>query len=150
MRAGITYVELIVVTALILTLTTLATINLLGAKHKASMESTITPLIADLKQQQLKSMIGDTEGQTNSASYGIYFSSSSYTLFRDTYSPANPENLEIKLGDNIDVVNPNYSISFSEGNGEIGNATSVILQNTLTGEQKTINLNKYGAITSVN
>lgn len=150
MRRGATLTEIIVVMAVFLTLITLTTINLLGAKHSASLSSTITELIADLKSQQLKAMLGDTEGSGVERSYGIYFTSTKYYLFHDTYNPADPNNFGIDLGDNILVVNPNYPLVFAKGSGELPLATSIVLTNSQTGEQKTIQLNKLGIITSIN
>ncbi len=150
MKKGATLIEIIVIMSIFITLAGLVTINLVGAKHKASLSSSLTLLVADLRSQQLKAMVGDTEGRGLEGSYGIYFTTSQYILFHDLYNPSNSTNFAINLGDNIQVVSPNFAVSFATGSGELTTNTSIIINNIQTGEQKTIQLNKLGVLTTVN
>jgi prepilin-type N-terminal cleavage/methylation domain-containing protein len=70
-RTGFTIIELMIAMGIFVIITSLVTINLLNAQHIASIDSTVTTLIADLKQQQVKAMTGDTEGRGITDQYGI-------------------------------------------------------------------------------
>ena len=106
--AGMTLVELLVVIALVSILFGLSTIGIFSTQQKVVTSSFITTLIADLKQQQIKAMIGDTEGRLTHDSYGIYFESNRYILFHGTtYIPGEATNF---------IVNNNSTLLFSNIN----------------------------------
>lgn len=157
-KNGFTLPELIITFAIAGVLLGLTTINLFGSKNKASLATTVITLIADANQQRLKAMVGDTEAGTTNESYGIYFAQNNYVLFRgSTYSPSDSNNFTINLGDNIQFINnlfPQSQVVFSKGSGEILNfipgSNTITLQNTITGEVKTLTINKLGTIYQLN
>jgi type II secretory pathway pseudopilin PulG len=154
---GFTLIEALIVMSIFIILAGLTTINLLNAKHQSSLSTSIDTFISDIKQQQLKAMIGDTEGRTTSDNYGIYFGATSYTLFHGTYSTSEPTNFSIPLGDNIQFTNvkfPGSEIIFLRGSGEINsydsNSSTITLKDILNNSEKTITLNRYGVVTNIN
>lgn len=155
---GFTIPELAVVIGIIATLLTYAVINLTSVQHKIYLAATVDTVTSDFKQQQIKAMSGDTEGRGTNDSYGIYFEQNKYYLFHGTmYSSSDTSNALINLDNNIQFSNiafPQSQIVFTKGSGEVNGFTSgsntVTLRNTVTGEQKTISINRYGVITQIN
>ncbi len=156
-RSGFTFIELIVGMGVFATLVGLATVNLLGVQRKSSLTATIDTLIADIKEQQIKAITGDTFGGGQS-SYGIYFGPGQYVLFAGgTYHPNDSTNAMIPLDTNVvfsSINFPDTSVVFASGSGEIINfnsqAHTVTLLQVHSGEGKTIDINRYGVVTSVN
>lgn len=151
---GFTFPELIVVIAIVITLSSIAVVNLLGIQRRANINATASKIAADLKFQQLKSMFRDTEGQSSSDSYGVYLEQDKYTLFRGhPYSASSTSNFEIALDQTIQLSGNGFSeYAFASGSGEIVNFGSgdktITVINTQNGEQKTITINQYGVITN--
>ncbi len=107
-------------------------------------------LLTDLKQQQLKAMVGDTEGRPDSDSYGVHFDSDRYVLFHGlTYSPFEPSNSIINLEDNMQFNNPDFNIVFSKISGEIAVPAIIELQDNANSRLKRINLNTLGVVTQI-
>lgn len=157
-RKGFTFIELIVVMAVIATLTSFAIVNLSSIQHKAYLSATIDTFLSDYKQQQVKAMTGDTDGTNTTQSYGIYFEQNQYTLFRGTsYSASEPSNFVIALDGSVEFspINvPQSQLIFAAGSGEVSNYSAtegtVTLHNVVSGEQKTLTVNRYGVITNIN
>jgi len=149
-RKGFTLIELIVVVSIIVTLLGFITISLVRSQQTASLTSTEEVLIAELKQQQLKAMIGDTEGRTTSDFYAIHFEQRSYVTFHGlSYSSSDSSNSIFNLEDNIQFNNPNFDIIFSKLSGTISAATTIEIQDNTNSEVKRIRLNIYGTVTDV-
>jgi len=156
--AGFTLPELIVVLGILMILLSLSTVNLLTIYGKTSLSTKTSILISDIKQQQLKSMLGDTEGETLADSYGIYFEQNRYILFKGTsYSASDPLNFALNLESDLQFSNitfPQSQIVFSQGSGEVAGYTSdldtVTLTNIRTSDSQTVELNRYGVIIVVN
>lgn len=132
------------------------TINLLKPQTTASTSSSAQVLIADLREQQIKAMAGDSEGTGAAQAHGIYIESTRYTLFRGTnYSAGEPSNFTIDLesGLALSTTLPQQQIVFANRSGEVAGYTAgsdtITLSHTQSGEQKVITINRYGAI-SVN
>lgn len=157
-RNGFSLVELLVAMGLFSLLFGFIWINLLGSKGRSSQTSSIDVFISDLRSMQLKSMQGDSEGRVDPDSYGIYIGTTKYTLFHGSiYNPADPTNRSISLGDGesfTSVLFPENIIVFTKRSGELLNfnqaQNSLSLTNTQINTKKTIQLNKYGIITSIN
>ena len=156
-RSGFTFIELIVAMGVFATLVGLATVHLLGGQRTSSLTATTDTLIADIKEQQIKAITGDTAAGSQS-SYGVYFGPGQYVLFAGgTYNPTDSTNAVIPLDSNVVFASinfPNTSVVFASGSGEIVNFSSqahtVTLLQVHSGEGKTIDINRYGVITSVN
>lgn len=151
---GFTLVELILVMGIFAVLVSFASINLLRPQSGFSLDTAVTTLAADLKEQQLKAMAGDSDGQPTARPFGVYFESSHYILFRgETYSSTDPSNFTVNLGDNLNIVSvsfPSAQVVFTRRSGEVINPPfpdgTVTLRTTL-GEEKTLTINRYGVIT---
>lgn len=152
-NTGFTLIEVLLVIGIMAVLFTVSSINLLGAKNKASLTSTINVLVTDLSQQQLKAMVGDTEGRQTLDNYGIFLETNKYTLFHGVGINSDLTDFPVSLGDGIQITSTSFSgsnVVFTKGNGELSTGGIITVKNTLTDEQKTITLNQYGIITSIN
>lgn len=122
------------------------TISLVRSQRTASLASAEEILLADLKQQQLKSMTGDTEGRSASDTYGIHFDQAKYTLFHGTYLAEDAFNSEVNLGSSFQFNNPNFNVVFSRLSGATS-AVTIELQDNTNSKLKRIHLNSLGVIT---
>lgn len=136
---GLTLIELMVAIGILTILFTLVTINLTRLPSTTSQAVSYDNLISDLRSQQTLAMTG-----YNNSAYGISFGTTSYTLFPNTFTVSLDPNLTL-----TEIKFPGSQVSFMAGTGEITGYTpggdSVSIANSLTGEVKTIRLNKYGA-----
>lgn len=153
LQSGFTMVELLLVMSIFAVMTALATVSLGNFQQNSQINAAVNTLVTDLKEQQVKAMVGDTQGGGDSANYGIRFSTTSYTLFRNNYGTANFTNtLPSTL--TVTFASAGADLVFLKGSGEIpGYASSsavITLTDTIDGNQKVIRLNRYGVITSAN
>lgn len=154
MSNGFTLIELLIVMGIFAIVSAFTTINLIKPQSQASIDAATSVLIADLKQQQLKAMAGSSSNQSEPQPFGIFFEPNKYILFfGSTYIP-NPDNFEINLEQNLTFSNinlPSSSIIFKRIDGEVvgfsAGTNSITLQNTSTGEIKTIQFNRLGSTT---
>lgn len=157
-QKGLTFIELVIVLSVLLTLLGIASINLLYAQSSASLSTSVDTLISDIRNQQLKAISGGTEGRADSDSYGIFFDSSGYTLFHGTsFNPSEPTNFRVNFSNQIQISNISFPTSiliFSKGSGEILNfvngSNTLTVKNTGSNRQKSIELNQLGVITNIN
>lgn len=157
-RSGFTLIEVAVVMSLLSLLFGFVWLNLLSTKESASQNTSMDLLVSDLRAQQLKAMLGDTEGRVERDAYGVYFGVTSYTLFHgSTYVSADPTNFIVPLGDNerfSSIAFSGNAVVFSSVSGEIDgfsqDANSLLLKNTMANTQKTIQLNKIGTVNAIN
>lgn len=156
-KKAFTVVEMTVVLGMIATLLAYSIINLSTIQHKAYLSSTIDTFVSDLKQQQLKAMVGDTEGRSTNDYYGIYFSTNSYAMFHGSTYVVDPSNPVIPLTTNVTFSNiafPQSQVVFNKGSGEVvgfsNGSNTVTMKNSVTNEMKTITINRYGVITQIN
>jgi prepilin-type N-terminal cleavage/methylation domain-containing protein len=148
--AGFTLIELIVVLSIMAALLGLTSINLVRSQQTASLNSAEEVLVSDLRQQQLKSMIGDTEGSLDAGPYGIYFDSNQYVLFHGaTYSQSDTSNFAVNLDSNMQFNSPDFNIIFSKMSGEITTAIVIELQDKTNAQLKKIHINNFGVVTQV-
>lgn len=158
MNKAFTLIETGIVIAVIAVLVSISTMALTTFQNHTYITNTVETIISDIKHQQLKAMSGSTESQTNISSYGIYFESNQYTLFQgNVYDANNQTNFIIPLNESLEFTNirfPNGLLIFNKGSGEINGYSSsnnsISLYNSSTNENKTITINRYGVIISVN
>lgn len=149
-QRGFTLIEMIVVISTIVTLLGFITISLVRSHETASLASVEAVLVADLRQQQLKSMIGDTEGRADSDQYGVHFEERRYVLFHGpTYSSTDTSNFVINLESNMQFNSPEFEVIFSKKSGEIASGVIIELQDNTNSKLKRIHLNPLGVITQV-
>ena len=154
---GYSLIEFLIVIAIFIFLSGFITLNLVHTQQHTSLSGTIDQLAADSKQQQLKSMINDTEGRGTTDTYGIYFQSTKYTLFHGaSYSFSDPANFVVNLDTSLQfsaITVPDNSIIFAKGSGEVvgfsNGENTISLKDTTSGDTKTITFNQYGIITNV-
>lgn len=152
---GFTLVEILIIMGILAILFTITSLNLSNTVPKSSLDNALSLLIADLKQQQLHALTGDTQGQSSSSNYGIYFGSGKYTLFRgNNYNASDTSNYDVNLDDiNTSSTASGGVIIFVKNSGQILNYSPT--NNTITftqiniGSSKTITINKYGVIESI-
>jgi type II secretory pathway pseudopilin PulG len=147
---GFTLVELLIIIGLFTILSSFAVINLIRPQTKANLDSTLTPLISDVKEQQLKAMIGDGGGASASA-YGIYFESNKYTLFKgSSYTPGDANNFVVSTQGNTTISDTFVSnqVVFGQRSGEVVSfsASGNTITLTSSGDSKTITVNALGSV----
>ena len=140
---------------------TFSTVNLVSLRNKASTNSMVTQLVADLKQQQMKAMIGDSSAPD---CYGVRFTNNSYTLFRDVNcSGTTSDNFTPVIESDINFTISPSDIIFKKGCGELvissttapcgeitaPTPTPLELKISNTAESKTLKFNQFGVITEV-
>lgn len=154
---GFTIIELVIVLGITLLIFGFITVNMVSFQQKTSINTSIDKLISEIKNQQVKAMTGAGSNGSGS-SYGIYFQSDRYVLFTgSSYSSTNSSNLTVMLDPNLSFANitfPSNSTVFLQKSGELdgfidGNNTIKLKENQGLNE-KTITLNKYGVIVSIN
>lgn len=148
---GFSFVEIVIIMGIMTLLIMIASFNFFPIKQKTSLSTTVQSLITDIKQQQLKAMSGES-------TQGIYFDpdQNNYIVFKGaTYLESDPSNFNIPLGDQIITFSVDFSgrqILFAPVSGEISNflpGNKIVLQNTVSNEEKSIFFNKYGTVISV-
>jgi len=152
-KSGFTLIELILVITITGIIISFVTINFVATQSKDLINSTVSILVADLKEQQIKAISGDTEGTPAPSELGIFIEPNSYTLFRGaTYSPSDPSNFVINIEPPLSFSNnlPSSQIIFAINSGEwesyISGQNSITIQSA-AGGQKIITINRYGAVT---
>ena len=150
--SGFTLPELIITMSVFVTLISLATISLVNVRKESSLSTTIDVLIGDMRQQQLKAMIGDTEHTGTQDAYGVYLSEFTYILFKgSSYDPGSSSNFSIPYGGSIEAENPGATVIYARRSGDLtGGATSITLIDTASGKEQSISINAYGVVTAVN
>jgi type II secretory pathway pseudopilin PulG len=152
---GFTIVELMVSIGILTILFALTTINITRLPSSTAQTSSIDRLTSDIRGQQTKAMTGHDQATppVGGISYGIHFESTSYTIFTGiSYSPSDTSNFVVELDPNVTITNVGFSNSqvvFTPGSGDVtgymsGN-DSISVTNSVTGEVKTLKINKYGA-----
>ena len=157
-QRGFTLVELIIVMGIILMLSGFATINLVKQQNTTSVNSSVDVLVSDIKSQQTKAMAGVKGDLSNNISFGIYFQSDRYVLFRGTtFSSTDSANFTVFFDENIafsDIKFPNNTIVFQVRSGEVSGfapgGNTLTIQNVSGLEKKTVTVNRYGVVININ
>jgi len=119
-KNGFTLVELIIVMSVMGILMAIATVALPSLRQRATLHAATDTFIADIKQQQIKAMVGDTQGIGAASAYGFHIDTNKYVLFRGTtYSALDPSNFQVNLPSNMQFVNTGWDIVFSTMSGQI-------------------------------
>lgn len=153
-QKGFTVVDLMIVMATIAILLGLVSVNLIGVQDKANLNTTLNTLVSDIRTQQLKAMVGDTQGTSTPGQFGLHFDADSYTLFYGpVYEPSESSNIVVELPDTLEFQPIGFPLSqvvFDIGSGEVvgfvSGQNTVTLLNTSSNEQEVIGLNRYGAV----
>ncbi len=150
--AGFTLIELTLVMGIMSVLLTITTILLTGLIPKASQVSSTDVLRADLRQQQSKAMVGETDGAMTQQTYGVKIDPHQYTLFRSTYGVGKPDNFVVTIDAPLQLSTtfPSQQVTFLKGSGEVQNFSkttdTITITNVQSGDNTILELNKYGVI----
>ena len=118
---GFTLIEVILAITIFALLASFTTINLLQPQTKATLDSTVTTLVADIKEQQTKAMAGDSLGSGTAQNHGIYFENTRYIIFKGPgYVASDPTNFVVNIDPSLSLYFnlPNSQIFFSQNSGE--------------------------------
>ncbi len=153
---GFTFPEVIVILGIVAVLFGIVTVSLLRIQRSPQVRTTATILMTDIKSQQLKAMMGDTQGTGVRELYGVAVEPSQYVLFRgNTYIPENPANAPVEFGPSLlaSTTIPGGTLLFAKGSGEIighiDGADTVTLSNKDNGQAVTLRINSYGVVTEL-
>lgn len=151
-EAGFTLVELLLVIGLVGVLTSVTIISLIQPQRSASLSGTVEVLVADLRQQQLKAMSGDSMTASSAQPHGIYVESNKYTLFKGSgYSGSDTDNFVVQPdGVSFSTNFASSEVAFQKASGEpsgFNPSANTITVSNLSGESKTITINRYGVVT---
>ena len=151
---GFTIIELMVSIGILTILFALTTINLTRLPSSTSQSSSYDRLVSDLRSQQTKAMVGYNQatGATTGSAYGVYFDTSDpsknkYILFTGVNYTGGTEYYPVDMDPNLTftgITFPDLQVVFATGSGDTASGSASIT-NSLTGEVKTLKLNKYGA-----
>lgn len=155
-KNGFTYMELLIVVAIFLILIGVITVSLAQTRNSVSLSSEIEKLLLDIKTQQMKAIVGSTEGRTTADSYGFYFEQNKYTLFHGSaYNPTDSTNVPVNLDSGMQFVNisfPSSILLFSKRSGEMTGfavgSNTITVRSLSDSQDRTITVNRYGVITS--
>jgi prepilin-type N-terminal cleavage/methylation domain-containing protein len=158
LKNGFTLIELMIVMGLSSILFGLIIFNLGRFQNSSTQHATTDSLVSDIRNQQSKAMLGDTEGGIDSSNYGIYFYADRYILFRgDTFNSNDPNNFEIELPPSLSFQStsfPGNQIVFEKLSGEITGFTpgsdSVTVRAININRDFVITINRYGVIAGIN
>jgi type II secretory pathway pseudopilin PulG len=150
---GYSLIEITLVISIFIILVGLATINLYKFQHTDQLSSAVNSFFADYKSQQLKAMIGETDGTGSVSSFGVHFETSSYTLFQNTYG-TNNFSVNLPAGTQLSTTLSNSQVVFMSGSGEvsgfINGQNTIIFKDTVDNSTKTVTINRYGVVTALN
>jgi prepilin-type N-terminal cleavage/methylation domain-containing protein len=146
MKKGFTITELVIVMGLLTILFSLGSVTLLNSYRKPVQQSITNILTSDLRAQETKAM-------TDDAYYGIYFGTSSYTLFKGaSYNEASASNFIVNLDEGYQfttVTFPGSQIVFSPISGEVANwvagTDTLSIKDSSNSIVGSLKINKYGA-----
>lgn len=147
-QKGFTMIEILWILGITSIILGFVTINLISSSQKASVSSYVSTLITDIRQQQLRAMMGDGGVSSIPSNYGIYFQNNSYILFKGaSYVPGNSENLVVTLPSTLRFTTPSATFIFSQTSGQLPIASSQAILDTTNGRSEEIQINKYGVVT---
>ncbi|MCX7997280.1 MAG: type II secretion system GspH family protein [Patescibacteria group bacterium] len=156
MRRGFTLVELLIVMGVMGIIMQLGSVSLLRFQQFASIQAATGSMLSDIKQQQLKAMVGDTGNIGIRGPFGVHFLPDRYVLFSGpAYDPGDSTNFVITTEQNIRIDSTTLtgnSLVFSAGSGEVvttDQVETITLRNTANGESRTITINRLGVITDI-
>lgn len=149
MRRGFTFTELIIVTGMMVTLIGLGSQVMLSWRNKSDLEATRKTLLADIQNQQIRSMTGAC---SRTGDCGVYFGTDDYVLFDGSvYDQNDPANFRIPLEVNFQFSNISLSgnqMVFEKESGEIvgydPGRSQVEMTETSSGRSVIYHWNKYG------
>lgn len=146
-----TFIELVLVIAIIAVLTSIVSISLSNLIPRANLSTTTEILLAEIRQQQSRAMNHEKNTEQQASEYGIYIEQHQYTLFTgNVYDANSPNNIITEVSSPLELSTnfPNQIIVFAIGSGEIQNfvdkQNQINIIDTIGNQTKTLNFNSYG------
>lgn len=148
---GFTLVELTLVMALFALLSGFALMNVSRPQTDASLDASVQAIIADIKQQQLKAMTGESGNASSSQPHGIFFETNRYTLFQGAiYNSNDSNNFQIALRPNVRISANTFPLAtavFAKRSGELpGGPYTLTIVNDAGNESVTLTINRLGGV----
>lgn len=141
---GFTLIELIIIMGIFAILFGLSSISLLNVTRHSTLSADVDTLLTDFKQQQTKAMTGDGQG----GNFGLELGpGSSYSLFHGI--PTDPDKTVINMT-STNQISPSLTVTFEASKSGDTTPGTIIVRNTTSNEQKTIQFNRHGVVTSIN
>jgi len=151
MRRGFTLIEIIVVLGVVALLLVLTSANLLIGQRNVSKTGTTAQIMADIRSQQSRAMLGDNNG----SSFGVHINQDNYVLFSGSvYNALDAANFVVSLDNNIflSTTFANSNIIFTPVSGEVTGfvvgADTITTMDTTDETIEILHVNKYGVIDS--
>ncbi len=151
---GFTLIEMIVVMGVVGILVSIVSTSLFGAIASTSRGVTAREVINDLRQQQLRAMMGGTDSGGSYVDFSVRFETGRYTLFPgQVFAEGNPDNVVVNLETPLmfsAITLPDSTLTFARGSGEVRSfvpgQNTLSLRHAQTGAQTTININALGVV----
>ncbi|MES2436477.1 MAG: prepilin-type N-terminal cleavage/methylation domain-containing protein [Patescibacteria group bacterium] len=148
-KKGFSLIELIIVLAIISILTSIIITGLSSFNRKEALEKD-TQVVVDMLRQARS----QTLASHNASQYGVYFATSSITLFTGTtYSAVSSSNNVYTFNpqvsiSNIGLTSSSTSIVFSRLSGEASHTGTITLLSPATSSPKTVTIYATGLVES--
>jgi len=154
---GFTLIEVVIAVGVFFMLFGFIILNLPSVIRSENVNTTVDTLITDIRSQQVKAMSGAGDG-TAGSSFGIYFASDRYVLFRGSvYSPSDTSNFTVNLDPSLNISNvtfPSSVLVFSQASGSakgyVSGSDTLVVKNLVGIQQKTVRVNRFGTVDQVN
>ena len=153
LKKGFTLIELILAVSILGMIIVFSSMAFSNQQNMVSLESTILEVNSAIREAQNKS-ISQTQDTVGDANHGVYFTSTSYTVFKgNSYTSNNPTNFTRNFGSGIYIINiniPNSVLIFDRLTGRQTNYSATLNTlnfSTFDNDIKSVTINPYGAVT---
>jgi prepilin-type N-terminal cleavage/methylation domain-containing protein len=146
-QKAFTLIELLITIGLTTILMTIIVIALVRPQSKASVQATTNLLAADLQQQQLTAMLGDSGSQSTSQPQGMRITTSKYTLFTGPAFSGSTNNFDINFPQGITLtgVTLPLDIIFARRSGETTTVNNLIITDGV-GDSRAVSISSLGVV----
>lgn len=144
---GFTLIELLVVMGMMTILLAISVVAISRPQAETSVQTVTTTLVADLKDQQLLAMEGDSGVQANAQAHGIRIVATGYTLFIGSTFINSTDQFNINFPPGISAGSATLplDIIFASRSGETAGVSSLLIQDR-SGDTSTLTMDRLGAI----
>lgn len=151
-ESGFTFVEVVVVMGLIGLLMSIATSSLFQGRQRASVDATAEQIMNDVKETQMKAMLGASSSGTLTPGYSIRFETGGYTVFPgNTYISGDTNNTFVPVDASLTLSTtlPSGMVTFTNLSGDIAGyqdgQSSITIHDTETpGSVRVLEMNRHG------
>ena len=142
-QKGFTLLEIVLVVGILTILLSIAFVSIGNIRVISTTNNTSSVIVSDLKNQQVRAMVGDTEGRGIPDNYGIKILPTQYVLFHGvSYDASDTTNyaVPVSTGFTLSSTFTNGVILFASESGElvnfVANHDTITLTNTTSNQQK--------------